>query len=566
MKNVFFLIGLTLCLILLWPLFKAPYFSHHDELEVIRLFEMNKCFQDLQIPCRWVPDLGGLYGYPLFNYYGPLPYYYGELIYFLTKNLLVSVKIMFAASFIGSYIFMYLLGRKIWGQLGGSLSAIFYTFAPYHAVDFYVRGAMGEMWGLTLLPALLWAVIRLNEVTNVFNLAITSLFIAFLILAHNLSAFIFLPILSIFVVVIFLKNRKKKFLYYSFAALILGLLLSSFYFLPAIFEKDLVHLDSLTSGYFGYTEHFKGLKRLFLDYSWGYGSSLREVPGGEKDNLSYQVGIIHTFVFLLSFLVVKLLWKRGKELTIPIIFFQVVTLTSIFMIHPRSDLVWKLIEPLKYLQFPWRFLIIVIFAISLISGCVLLLTKNAKQKIIFWVALVCLIFIANFSFFKPEKFIYITDQELLSGKNWDKQIKRSIFDYLPIFAKEPPVELATTRYDILTGDAQVSDFKEGTNWISFKIDTKGHTIIRLSQYYFPEWKIKVNNEEIKFNYKNNHLGLMNFILGKGSYKVEARLFDTPIRKIANILTIIAFLITLILLVFQIKLLRKWFLYYLRAIH
>ena len=76
-----FILGLVLSLSLLWPLLVAPSFKHHDDVSIIRLYEMDRCFKDGQIPCRWVPDLGNLYGYPLFNYYAPLPYYFGWLIY-----------------------------------------------------------------------------------------------------------------------------------------------------------------------------------------------------------------------------------------------------------------------------------------------------------------------------------------------------------------------------------------------------------------------------------------------------------------------------------------------------
>ncbi len=72
-KHKEFLLGLLLTLSLLWPLMAGPYFTHHDDVQVIRLYEMDKCFKDHQIPCRWVPDLGGLYGYPIFNYYAPMP-------------------------------------------------------------------------------------------------------------------------------------------------------------------------------------------------------------------------------------------------------------------------------------------------------------------------------------------------------------------------------------------------------------------------------------------------------------------------------------------------------------
>lgn len=111
-KHWLFIYGLVITLVLLWPLFAAPYFSHHDDVQVIRLYEMTQCLKDYQIPCRWVPDLGGGFGYPLFNYYAPLPYYFGSVIYLITGQLIFSTKVMFALPFIFSFIFMYLLGKK----------------------------------------------------------------------------------------------------------------------------------------------------------------------------------------------------------------------------------------------------------------------------------------------------------------------------------------------------------------------------------------------------------------------------------------------------------------------
>ncbi len=265
LKDKWFIVGLLLTLSLLWPLFIAPYFTHHDDVQIIRLFEMNKCIADRQIPCRWVPDLGGLYGYPLFNYYAPLPYYYGEIFYLLTGSLLTSAKIMFATAFVGSFFFMYLLGRKLWGSFGGSISAIFYSFAPYHAVDFYVRGAMGELWALMLFPAIFWSILRLAENISVTNLLLSSLFVTLLILSHNLSAMLFLPIVIVWVIVLFLNQKKPKFLWYSFFSLILGTLLSSFYFLPMISEQNLIHIETTTYGDLSIIEHCKAVRKLEVE-------------------------------------------------------------------------------------------------------------------------------------------------------------------------------------------------------------------------------------------------------------------------------------------------------------
>ena len=556
-----FLAGLLLTLSLLWPLFVSPYFTHHDDVQIIRLFEMDKCIKDNQIPCRWVPDLGGLMGYPLFNYYAPLPYYYGEIFYLLTGSLLISAKIMFATAFVGSFLFMFLLGRKLWGNTGGSISAIFYSLAPYHAVDLYVRGAMGELWALMFFPAVFWSILRLSQNLTLPSLLLTAVLTALSITSHNLSTMLFMPFAAAWGLILFVTHKQIKFLWYSFFAFVLGLSLSAFYLLPMSFEQNLVHVETTTYGYFHYTEHFKGFKKLFIERFWGWGASVREVPGGEKDGMSFQIGWVHIAAWLLALLAIRRFWKN-KFVTRVVIFSSIAAAISIFMVNPRSQFIWDFIPPLKYIQFPWRLLMFVIFFISVISGSLVLLYK---RKII-WIALIIAVIIFNYSYFRPQRFIQTSDTLLLSGVNWDRQIKRSIFDYLPIYAKEPPAELATSRYEILTGDSKIIDFKEGTNWITFKTQTYSHTIIRLSQYYFPNWKIFVDGNEINVEYKNNSLGLMTIILGKGDHVVTARLYDTHIRSISNGISLLGFAITVILFLASVGRIRGWLKYYRKRIN
>lgn len=564
-SSAYFFVGLLLTLSLLWPLFVSDYFSHHDDVQIIRLHQMDKCIKDGQLPCRWVPDLGGLYGYPLFNYYAPLPYYYGEIFYLLTGSLIISAKIMFATSFVGSFIFMYLLGRKLWGEMGGSLSAVFYSFAPYHAVDFYVRGAMGELWGLMFFPAIIWAILRLYEKRNVLNTVLLSILTSFLMISHNLSTMVFMPFAIIFTGVLLLHKKNLFFLWTSMAAFVLAVAMSSFYLLPALLEKDLVHVDTTTVGYFSYTEHFKGLKKVLFDREWGWGGSIREVPGGEKDGMSFQVGWIHLLGFLIALGFTIKYFKKEKFTFKILTLLTIAFVISIFMIHPRSQFIWDLVKPLKYLQFPWRFLMLTIFVTSLGAGAIFVFVKNHKYEKVFWYLLVIMVVLFNFSYFRPEKFISTSDQELLTGENWDKQIKRSIYDYLPIYAKEPPRDLATVRYQILTGDITITDFKEGSNWIKFKADAKTHSIVRLSQYYFPDWKITIDGKEVPIDYKNNTLGLMTFIIGAGEHTVEARLYDTQIRTLGNFISSLGFGVIVLLILLQSSRFKKLIAYYVKRI-
>ena len=80
---------IILVLIASRDLIKPGYFSIHDDLQVGRLYQMELCFRDLQIPCRWVPDMGYGYGYPLYNFYPSLPYYFGMIFYFIGSMLLI---------------------------------------------------------------------------------------------------------------------------------------------------------------------------------------------------------------------------------------------------------------------------------------------------------------------------------------------------------------------------------------------------------------------------------------------------------------------------------------------
>ena len=115
----------------------------HDDLQIGRLYQLDQCLQDGQIPCRWVPDMGYGYGYPLFNYYPAFPYYLAEIFYLLGFSFINSIKIFFILGLVFSGVFAYLLGKELWGEYGGLVTAAFYIFAPYHAVDVYVRGALG---------------------------------------------------------------------------------------------------------------------------------------------------------------------------------------------------------------------------------------------------------------------------------------------------------------------------------------------------------------------------------------------------------------------------------------
>ena len=113
------LIALLAALLAGRALLAPGFFDSHDGLlNVHRLFELEKCVADAQIPCRWVPDMGYGYGYPLFNFYPPLPSYVALGFRSLDVSILDAIKWTLLLSFAVGAVAMYGLAAVFFGARG----------------------------------------------------------------------------------------------------------------------------------------------------------------------------------------------------------------------------------------------------------------------------------------------------------------------------------------------------------------------------------------------------------------------------------------------------------------
>jgi len=530
-------------------LFKPGYFSIHDDLQVGRLYEMDLCFRDKQFPCRWVPDMGYGYGYPLYNYYPPLPYYFGELVHRLGFSFLDSTKVMFIAQFLISGILMFFFSRKFWGDWGGLLSAVLYVWAPYHSVDIYVRGAMNEAWALAFLPGVYWMVYEIIDGARdrTKYTGLLALFFGLLLLSHNLMAFIFVPTVIVFALLLIWskkKNLKEKLLPQILGGL-WGFCLAAFFTLPVLLEKKYVHVETMLKGYFNYLAHYVPIGKMLFTRFWGYGSS----GWLQETGMPFQVGFPHWPLAVLVFLLGVIMFFRkkiAKEIffVFPFLFF--LFLGSLFLVHPRSVFIWDRISLLAYLQFPWRFLTLVIFSISVLGGGLVVLVKKPKWQMTIAITLAILTIVLNFSFFRVEKTLPMTDQQkLFSAKGWNKLQTDAIFDYLPIYAEAPPGGPAPDKPEIKEGIATISGVKKGTNWYSFNIKVIKKAKIQIPVYDFPGWRVKVDKKPVSISH-DNFLGLIIVSVDSGEHKVEVGLTNTVVRSLANIISVISWSIMILL--------------------
>ncbi|MBI3397094.1 hypothetical protein HY045_01310, partial [Candidatus Woesebacteria bacterium] len=401
-----------------------------QDFHFFRLFEFDKCFKDLQIPCRWAPDAGLGFGEPLFNFYGQLPYLFGEIIHISGFSLIDSLKSVFIFSLFASGVSMYFLAKRVWkDDLSSLISAIIYVYAPYRAVDVWVRGALPEALSFAIYPLILLSLDKFIDDEKTTGLMWFVLFLTALILTHNLSVLLFLPVILVWVLYRIINMKKYKLLLKIVSGFVLAGLLSSFYLIPVITEAKYINLDATTLGYFNFRGHYVETSQLLFSRFWGYGASVF----GPEDGMSLAIGQIQWVIPVLTLLLILLKRKIFENKTFVILF--LLGWFLLFMTHNKSIFLWLRVDYLKYIQFPWRFLAPATFVFTLASGKIAQLFSKYKK-------LICLIIVVitiglNYSFFGEDIWLNVKDSNLTGGEEWVRQRSASIADYWPKFGVLP---------------------------------------------------------------------------------------------------------------------------------
>lgn len=522
-------------------LFKPGYFSMHDDIQVIRQYEMEKCFLDGQLPCRWAPQMGLDYGQPMFNYYSVFPYYFGEVFRLFGFSFIGTIKILFLLSLLLSGIFMYFFSKEFFGRFGGILSAILFLYGPYHAVDVYVRGALSENWGIAFFPIIFLSVYKLIKEEKVTWFLLTIISYCGLFLSHNIMSLIFTPFAITwgFYWIVSLKKTRSTFKF--LLSLLWSLGLSAFYVIPAFLEKKLINTEWLITNYYNFQNHFANKFQLFFSRFWGYGAS-----AGINSQMSFQIGWPHWWIvgFVALVLLYSIIRKQNIKPVKPLIYFILLFVISVLFTHQKSLFIWNLIPVLSFVQFPWRFLGLVIFSASFISGSIFPLLANHKienlNKYILSILIIITV-ILNWSFFKPEKYFpKMNDNIKLSGIELKRAESSAVLDYLPTTVKLIPKEIAPELPVVEEGKARVSEYKKRSNFWRFSIDVSENSPakIKVPIFDFPNWQILIDQKQI--SYSSDEDGMIVINVSPGKHTVVGWFKNTPVRDIANAVSLVSF--------------------------
>ena len=513
--------------------------THDGEYHVIRFYEFDKTFRDGNLYPRWAPDLNNGFGVPLFNYVYPLPNYFASFIHSFGISFIASVGInMFVATVIGA-LFFYLWTKRYWGEAGGAISSIFYSFAPYRFVDMYIRGSVGEVWALAFFPALLWAYDNFVETKKTKFFIFASIFLSLLIYSHNILALMFFSFFLVYAIVLFFQKKETNtFILYFCLLVVLGLGLAAPFWIPAIFEKNFVRGLEV----FDVTQHFVQLYELIIP-SWGSGFSGTQ----GFDKMSFQIGIaniVAVFCVILQFLLKR---KKHRSYNLQISFFLISFFIVIFLMLSPSIWLWKNIPLISYFQFPWRFLSLEIVIAAFLAGSLFSKYNFSKLHAKAGYALVIVVVIVlGINYARPAFYHLRSDSHYISRSNFIDGTNSVGNAFNTKWLSEIPKK-EKNKLVVFSGRGVVAVVSEKSTSYSFKIIIEDDSQLIFNNAYFPGWKVFVNEKEVEVK---NLDGKVAFLLKNGSHIVDIRLVSTPIQ----LFSYACFFVSLVLLFFLRKIL------------
>ena len=521
-------------------------------LHLHRLIQLDRLIGEGVLFSRWAPDLVFGYGYPLFNFYASLPYYLAELIHLIGLDFVDSALAFFALCLTLSGLTIYLFAKDIFGERSALLAAVAYIYAPYHLYDLFRRSAMGSLLATVIVPLLFWASYRLISTGQGRYLVTLALTYGVLILSHNVSALIVTPLLILYLALLLLRRRKVAWM--AVAALALGLGMAAFFWLPALAEREAIQVDRLiTPPDFDFHNYFPSLGQLFSPPPPAdVGRMNPEVPN--------TLGLTHS---LLALLALFALWRpKGEGVRFHVGYSFLALLGLIFMMQPLSTPLWEDLPFLAYLQFPHRFLGPASFFVALLVGAAIHplpagkgLSSPAFLASTFAIAL---ILVSSLSLLYPHYLPPFPQSPSLVTMMESEHETGAIGttasgEYLPVWVewipKASPLEgfyrsgspIDRVDHATLPPGSELRDslFRPTSAFLS--LYTPQPFQLTFQSFYFPGWAAYIDGTAVPIA-PTPGFGLISLSVPEGEHRVILRFEETPIRKVADLISGISLLI------------------------
>lgn len=500
---------------------------------------------------RWAPAMAHGLGFPLYLFTSPFPPSLVALLHQMGAAWTVSMNAVFALGVVLGGLTMVKLARELFGREAGWVAGIAYVYAPFQAYDIFNRGSLWEAFAWAWPPLVLWGLHRWVRLKDRRALWIGTAAFAAMVMSHHLFAFLFAPLLILWVVLLAIQMREPDAVGRGALFGLLGLGITAFFWLPPMVERAYVQTGRLLGTWvFDYRYNFLPLDHLLA-------LPRRADPNLVNDWPQKSLGLVPAILGLVPIVFWHKLEKPERgfvgSLVFLALFFSALTLAP-------SQFLWDRVLLLSYVQFPWRYLGPAAFSLSLLigagtaAGSTWLREKyDVSADLLPVLGIVVLIF-ANLGWFFPDHCSPPSEISVDSMIRWEHTTDTlgttAKGEYLPIWAERlveapsllddyetsgPVVRLPSTalpegavihasRYDALRARIRLSSPESFT--------------ARYLALYYPGWKAFIDGVRVPVVPASGS-GLLTFRVPAGTHEIEIAFGETPLRLAADAISAIS---------------------------
>ncbi len=361
---------------------------------------------------HWAPSANFGAGEPRFVFYPPLTWMLGAALGLVLPWKLVPVALTYlllAATGLATRA----LARQALADGPATLAGCAALFSGYALFSAYERSAFGELTGGLWMPLLLLFALRdRNPAGAVWKRALdgSALPLALVLAGAWLSnaplGVMASYLLAAVAVAAALLGRSWAPLVRAGIAAPLGLALSAFFLIPAAWEQGWANIQQATSD-----------PGEMIENSWLFARHAN--PLLELHDLElFKVSLIAAGMFAVAFGGVLVSWLRGslrpqRRWLIPL---ALLPLGILFLQFPISLPLWNLLPKLRYLQFPWRWLVVLEAPMAIFFASAVWPAKSTRHWLRVAVIGVCtLVFLAATAFAGLVYFQHCDDEDAVDG-------------------------------------------------------------------------------------------------------------------------------------------------------
>lgn len=558
------LLGITMVASI--PLF-ADYLviGHDTELQITRIEGIKEGLLSGQFPVRIDPLFNRGYGYAIPLFYGSLFLYIPAFMRILGFTLQFSFKFyVFLINLLTVCSAYYCIKRILkdyrWGIAG---SAIF-TLAAYRFTDLYVRGAVGQVTAWAFLPLIvagLWNIYNQEEENkNLWLLPVIGY--TGVIESHIISTEIYGIFTILFCLLLWKKTFTKKVFIPLVKVVVITVLVNLSFLIPLVMSmmrEQIVITEYLevTAGMQAYGVELKDLFSFFIPQF-----ELADWRGREGYiglGISMGLGML---VFIYAAL--KKYTKEIKNKTIFIVLviltvFSIIISTNVFPwdlfinglkgihIHSLVDtLAIVIANAIANIQWPYRFLTVAIFLLTILICISLKLLKNVKVRNILVLAIISVTAV---------QFVISSIGAIKTANIYDRLYRISEYDEyystnIGLMEYYPTLDDGTPTYMDITDEqtyeaynCTINDYDKEYNNITIEITQteEGISKVELPLFYYNGYVIEnLTTGEKQAAFASGSRRVM-IISTQGTYKYRVSYEGSKLWRVSDIISILTVL-------------------------